>query len=372
LILLSYLQIFIGSSKSVFSQSFSTFAKWVDYNWLTSLWQFTSQAKIVLDIEHKWLPQLPRENDAFIMDLALTYRFTPMQLKYINHCRLYLQVLTISEITDASGHHILTTATQGIKDSSRPSKYLWPHYPSPPRAVWQSWKIFLAHISRNAKLHQPLGSWRSPPHQEWHWYQSHSTAVYYHDYESSTCYIYAFLPRPKCSNRCMKFTYQHRTISTPPLLSSLMLTTVSPHKPDQKFFSLSGIYYASFPTPDPPHASLWPDNLPDIWRDIPPYFQHIIGPSPPSLAECQEIKTIIKQDSLVTRSDGAHDKFLAKSSHAWVFGDNLGSLLAAGAGPTDGHPALLSAYRTEHSCLLGLLYTSYIGYAIIMTYTIIT
>jgi len=196
LILLSYLQIFIGSSKSVFSQSFSTFAKWVDYNWLTSLWQFTSQAKIVLDIEHKWLPQLPRENDAFIMDLALTYRFTPMQLKYINHCCLYLQVLTISEITDASGHHILTTATQGIKDSSRPSKYLWPHYPSPPRAVWQSWKIFLAHISRNAKLHQPLGSWRSPPHQEWHWYQSHSATIYYHDSESSTWYIYAPLPCP--------------------------------------------------------------------------------------------------------------------------------------------------------------------------------
>jgi hypothetical protein len=48
-----------------------------------------------------------------------------------------------------------------------------------------------------------------------------------------------------------------------------------------------------------------------------------------------------------------------KSSHAWVFGDNLGSFLAAGAGPTDGHPALLSSYCAELSSLLGLLYIIY-------------
>lgn len=68
--------------------------------YLGSIWQFVSQAKVGIDIAAVWVLTTTRENDSLPMDLATTYNFTPLQLHHINSCQVFLQVLTISNVTD--------------------------------------------------------------------------------------------------------------------------------------------------------------------------------------------------------------------------------------------------------------------------------
>jgi hypothetical protein len=79
-------------------------------------------------------------------------------------------------------------------------------------------------------------------------------------------------------------------------------------------------------------------------------------PPPPSAKECEDITTAIENDALVACSDSAYNRQLGVGSQAWIFGDNIGTFLSSGAGPTDGGPKFLSSYRAELSGLLCLMY----------------
>jgi hypothetical protein len=138
------------------------------------------------------------------MDLALTLHFSSVQLRQINHCRIFLQVLTLADITNASGYLLLSTALQGILDPSRPSQLKWPQYPSLTSTFWQQWKILLDHVAQDNKLHQPLGQWQASPHQHWKWFQSHSQEVFHHDIYTSQWHVYLPLPHTQ------RFTRQTR------------------------------------------------------------------------------------------------------------------------------------------------------------------
>jgi hypothetical protein len=89
---------------------YSLFAKWIDKLWLTLVWQHTSQLQIVLEIEKQWMPHQPRTHDTFLMEYALTLNLLACSIKLINQCCLYLQVLTLSDLSSADGKHLLPSA----------------------------------------------------------------------------------------------------------------------------------------------------------------------------------------------------------------------------------------------------------------------
>jgi len=91
-ILLLYLHLHLGSSTPIFQLSFKQYEKWIEGNWITSLWEFLSKASMTLDIEHHWTPTPARTHDCLLMDSALLQSLHLTQLKHINSCRLYLQV----------------------------------------------------------------------------------------------------------------------------------------------------------------------------------------------------------------------------------------------------------------------------------------
>jgi hypothetical protein len=64
--LISHQQLFLGSSTSIFKLPFKTYQKWVDPNWVISIWWFTSSISLILDVENQWLPRLARENNAML------------------------------------------------------------------------------------------------------------------------------------------------------------------------------------------------------------------------------------------------------------------------------------------------------------------
>jgi hypothetical protein len=113
-----------------------------------------------------------------IMDYALTLNLTTLQLWQINECRLYLQVLTISDLSTACGTHILPEVFKGRRNPDRISTLHWPTTQRP--TAWASWKRFLQHISSGTKLEQSLGSWTKVPHQKWRWfYNPTADTIYY-------------------------------------------------------------------------------------------------------------------------------------------------------------------------------------------------
>jgi hypothetical protein len=61
------------------------------------------QLHIKVEVEHLWTPRRVRQNDVLLMDEIMKYNLTSSQLCSINYCRIYLQVLLLSNITTADG-----------------------------------------------------------------------------------------------------------------------------------------------------------------------------------------------------------------------------------------------------------------------------
>jgi len=95
-------------------------------------------------------------------------RFKPAEVRTINYCRLWLDVHTISDITDEKGRFIL----QGYREGNRPRQFRsskdLPCIQSKPetKLAWATWRKALKLWSTNSgRLYRPLGKWRQPSHQ---------------------------------------------------------------------------------------------------------------------------------------------------------------------------------------------------------------
>jgi hypothetical protein len=170
LIAISHLQLHIGSGSPFFSLPYPHYSRWIENNWLASIWKHAHQIHITVDVEKHWIPHLTREHDIFLMELFQLHNFSSTQLRHLNHCRLFLQVLTLSDITSADGKHILSSAKNGMLALERPSMLHWPRQESPPDFAWDLWRLVLSHVSTQSKLNRQLGAWLSTPHQYWQWY----------------------------------------------------------------------------------------------------------------------------------------------------------------------------------------------------------
>jgi len=352
LILLSYLQLHMGSATPVFALNCAPYAKWIEDNWLTSLWQFLSQLKMTLDIQHHWCPKISWVNDIFLMDLALTLSYNPRQLCQLNSCRLYLRVLTIADI----GKDLLPSALNGLRNPQRPSTLDWPTQLRPSPQDWSQWRTVITHLEVGNKLRKPLGPWiTSPTHQSWTWFYDRCTHLVYHKNEDSWQEfqpVYPATSRHSCHTRP---SYQGSIpCSVSPDTSSHLPTTI-------KFTTETT--FSSYPssTSFPKSAarslpSLWPSHsIPPAFQNMPIFYQHLIGPTPPSQATCDKLSKELPY-TLLACSDGAYDKDSGKGSLHWVFSSNLEQNISSGAGPVDGHPLLMSSYRAKLCGILAVLY----------------
>jgi hypothetical protein len=87
------------------------------------------------------------------------------QMEDINRCRIYIQVLYTSDITDLAGNTIEEWAKQGKRQSNRKSKWNWPVKQRPPARAWKNWEIALQGIaSEDGDLYSSLGSWKEKAH----------------------------------------------------------------------------------------------------------------------------------------------------------------------------------------------------------------
>ncbi len=132
-----------------------------------SIWKFMNKAHLTIQVQQAFMPKPPQQHDISIMDFFVQQNTHCSDLRVINRCRIYLQVLFLSDICSADGKSILSECCRGQRPLDRHSSLNWPIQPRPPNSAWKTWQTALATLHTNGTLHTPLGAWASPTHQEW-------------------------------------------------------------------------------------------------------------------------------------------------------------------------------------------------------------
>lgn len=131
------------------------------HTWLMRVWKSLENLQGTLLINNLMNIQLHHEGDAFIMDLP--HQCTIQMLKNVNHCRMYVQAITVSDIVNYKGDCIISEFLNGQWKCN--SQFTWPNQIQPSKVAWQQWRRFLRyalHANTSPKekvLLDPLGKW---------------------------------------------------------------------------------------------------------------------------------------------------------------------------------------------------------------------
>jgi hypothetical protein len=111
------------------------------------------------------------------MKMVLQAGYHDSDLRQLNECRMFLQVTTLADISDACGTHISLLAWEGKRDTRTGFYYDWPHpSPSLSKVHWNLWRKALSTgLLRSTRvLAHPLGIWLKPAPSRWQWHFSPS------------------------------------------------------------------------------------------------------------------------------------------------------------------------------------------------------
>ncbi len=150
---------------------------YLGHSYFLSLRTRLAELRGSLWIEDVWRPKLQREGDQFLMDCFIRIPgITTSELRKANAVRLYMRVLTISDLADPTGRFIpdgmLTGAWQAGSD------IYWPYQTNPPESFWAVFRQCLRqslctgtsphqNIHTGMDLDAPLGFWLPVPRHTW-------------------------------------------------------------------------------------------------------------------------------------------------------------------------------------------------------------
>jgi hypothetical protein len=310
---------------------------------------FMDRHCIQLKVAKAKLVPLARTNDGYLIDdFRLLSNLTADDVYNINRVRIFLQVTTLSDISDGSGMYITDDAFAARPLSDRRPKLRWPRQPSITTLqrtnLWKT-AIESAYTSWGRRLHQPLGHWNGPPNNQiWSTtYHPASNTVTVTNHQANTTQQYFvtqesrwFLTADLHSSPAETSPISKAWHTTIPLTCERMLPSklrVSLHRPPSPLASST-----SYPSPSTFRDYL--ATLPTITQRLLTQFEFVPG-GEQCLREC-----LATNRRLRAASDGSLDPIAELSSFGWQLLGN-GNVLVRGAGPVDGVPDLLSSTRTE-------------------------
>jgi hypothetical protein len=163
-IALSWAQLQAGIAQPILSDT-TTHLPHLETCWLDSLRTFLACCNGSIEVDNPYVLPLQREHDFYLMDVILaSKRFTDDEIRKINYCRLYLQALTISDITIAGGTRLDPYFLKGRRGPMSSSTRL--HHVNQARPDSHSWNLWqranYLWTSLGTQLLQPLGRWLVP------------------------------------------------------------------------------------------------------------------------------------------------------------------------------------------------------------------
>ena len=112
-IAVAWTQFTIGTS-TLFLQDTETPLPHMESKWLLSVRAYLQYVGGHLELDNDYVPSIERVHDSYIMDNIITSnQFTEREIRNLNYCRLHLQALTISDLTQANGRYRDTNMLHG-------------------------------------------------------------------------------------------------------------------------------------------------------------------------------------------------------------------------------------------------------------------
>jgi hypothetical protein len=141
-IAVSWAQMHTGIGWSIFLDVETTLPHFQESHWLRSMRSFLKSIQGSICLDHLYVPSLQRTHDSHIMDHVLSSgQFRPIEVRAINYCRLYLQAVTVSDITNATGTRLFHGVTRGsVTDILSTTKWHLTYQAKPDTASWKLWK----------------------------------------------------------------------------------------------------------------------------------------------------------------------------------------------------------------------------------------
>ena len=135
-----------------------------------SLRKYLTDTDSFLELQDTFIVPLQRRHDRHLMDLVLESNlFKDKQICQINSCRMYLQVHTISDLSNARGTHMHPNMLQGnLTKTNGKSLRLETIQERPTTSTaWNTWRqaCRLWCNTVTMRLHTSLGSWNHPSPQ---------------------------------------------------------------------------------------------------------------------------------------------------------------------------------------------------------------
>ena len=160
----AWTQMTAGTSYSILQRVYEDLPH-LESRWLTSMRNFMADINATIELDETGVPTVQRQADTYIMDQILeSNKFTAAQIRRLNYCRLYLQAITISDLTDATGITLDLTKLAGNPSiQSSTTTWLRVNQDRPSEAAWSLWRKANRLWSKpSGRLHTPLGSWLNP------------------------------------------------------------------------------------------------------------------------------------------------------------------------------------------------------------------
>ncbi len=206
----------LGVPDSITDVPYSLCGQSVTNTWLKTLW--ASSQEFGFRIEDSYASfKLFRHDDQFLMSAFLHQGYGPQQLKILNDCRMFLKVITLSDITTSCGTRLKPSVVEGTYMGGSLHQVDWPRKPrSLPQKYWNQWKealetCFLLPYTTNRLLRQPLGRWTMNPTNSWSWFYDPDSNKIFHK-EGLMCWTYTS-PR---QNRARSFQATSFDVEIPP------------------------------------------------------------------------------------------------------------------------------------------------------------
>ena len=178
---LQIMQLEADRGQDLFMDS-SIYISYVTPTWITNLRSFMEQHNLRIRLKDPWKLTLQCENDQFIMEMFTVKKISSFKLFHLNCCRMYLNVLTLADITTADGLSIRQDIVECRLPRDRKSPLVWPNQPEPTPQQKSKWKAGLLSCmlkSASRELLQLtkllLGQWLGTFMQKWKFRYSVST-----------------------------------------------------------------------------------------------------------------------------------------------------------------------------------------------------
>ena len=307
--------------------------------WLPQMRSFLSTVDCRVELEQTFVPDLQREHDAYLMDLALTYTSSPTDLKLINACRIYLGVTFVSDVATPEGSSLTRAAYDGRMDVLTQHRGLIPYQRRPGPKSWTKWRKFLTSLlcsTQQRRLIQPLGKWffgGSSTFRNW---------LSYLDRPSSRLFVSA------PNGQWLEYRYQGMVFlpttilhySVPSTATPAQTLTTGPAK------ILSSSHYV-IPRPLPPI----PNTLADHLLQLAPWERSLCSQCT-LLCSTEDFSVFLHSPSpLLVSSDGSAGSFVGK--FGCVCATENGQRLFRINGPAPGYKT--SSFRAESYAFLAIL-----------------